>query len=74
MFGIKKSLNVSDERYKLDSTDNLNNSETDISKFIYYAKSEEFISQLEVYIKPNNYPDKKVLILTKGEVDFKEFY
>ena len=74
MFGIKKSLNVSDERYKLDSTDNLNNSETDISKFIYYAKSEEFISQLEIYIKPNNYPDKKVLILTKSGVDFKEFY
>ena len=32
------------------------------------------MSKLEIYIKPNNYPDKKVLIITKSEIDFKELY
>ena len=40
------------------------------SKFIYYGKSEEFISQLEIYIKPNNFTNKKILIVIKSEEDF----
>ena len=30
------------------------------------------ITQLEIYIKPTNYPDKKIVIMTKSQVDFKE--
>ena len=76
MFGKKKALNVSAEKNKGDSIDrDLSNTHSGIySKFIYYAKTEEFISQLEIYIKPNNYPDKKFLIITKSEADFKELY
>lgn len=72
MFGIKKSFTVSNDISKLTDNQNTSNSGAN-SKFIYYADSEEFISQLEIYIKPNNYPDKKVVIMTKSEADFKEF-
>ena len=73
MFGIKKTLTISGEKNKgfLDRDTNLSHSGDD-SKFIYYAKAEHFISQLEIYVKPNNYPDKKVLIIAKSELDFQE--
>ena len=73
MFGIKKTLTISGEKNKsfLDRDTNLSHSGDD-SKFIYYAKAEQFISQLEIYVKPNNYPDKKVLIIAKSELDFQE--
>ena len=75
MFGIKKSLIASSEKSKNDySTDKdfSNSHPVDDSKFIYYANTEEFISQFEIYVKPNNYPNKKILIVIKTEVDFKE--
>ena len=73
MFGIKKTLTISGEKNKsfLDRDTNLSHSGDD-SKFIYYAKAEQFISQLEIYVKTNNYPDKKVLIIAKSELDFQE--
>ena len=75
MFGLKKTLTIiSNEKNKSTTSDNntsLSHSGDD-SKFIYYAKTEQFISQLEIYVKPNNYPDKKVLIITKIGVDFEE--
>ena len=76
MFGLKKSITISNEKSKSDFMDrdiSVSHSGED-SKFIYYAKSENFLSKLEIYIKPNNYPDKKVLIITKSEIDFKELY
>lgn len=75
MFGIKKSLIASSEKSKNDySTDKdfSNSHSVDDSKFIYYANTEEFISKFEIYVKPNNYPNKKILIVIKTEVDFKE--
>lgn len=74
MFGLKKSLTISGEKNKsgtLEKDTSLSHSGDD-SKFIYYAKAEQFISQLEIYVKPNNYPDKKVLLITKIGADFKE--
>ena len=71
MFGIKKSFTVSNDSSKYLDSQNISNSGGN-SKFFYYADKEEFISQLEIYIKPNNYPGKKVVIMTKSEVDFKE--
>lgn len=76
MFGLKKSITISNEKSKSDFMDrdiSVSHSGED-SKFIYYAKSENFLSKLEIYIKPNNYPDKKVPIITKSEIDFKELY
>ena len=76
MFGVKKTLTISNDKNKSDFTDrdiSISHSGED-SKFIYYAKKEKFMSKLEIYIKPNNYPDKKVLIITKSEIDFKELY
>ena len=66
MFGVKKTLTISNDKNKSDFTDrdiSISHSGED-SKFIYYAKKEKFMSKLEIYIKPNNYPDKKVLIIT----------
>ena len=71
MFGIKKSFTVSNDSSKNLDNQNISNSGGN-SKFFYYVDTEEFISQLEIYIKPNNYPGKKVVIMTKSEVDFKE--
>ena len=73
MFGKKKVLKTSSRSI---STDNdLNNSHSgDDSKFIYYAKSDRFISQLEIYVKPNNYPEKKVLVIINNEADFSDLY
>ena len=74
MFGKKKSLKISNEKSENNSMDKdiSNNYSGNDSKFIYYAKTEEFISQFEIYVKPNNYPNKKVLIVIKSEADFKE--
>ena len=72
MFGIKKSFTTSDNDSGLFDK-SLNDSQSGgNSKFIYYAKTEKFITQLEIYIKPTNYPDKKIVIMTKSQVDFKE--
>ena len=73
MFGKKKYITTSLDKNKSNSTDkSINKSSIDDSKFIYYAKTDEFISKLEIYIKPNNYPDKKVLIIINNEADFSE--
>ena len=73
MFGIKKILAISNEKSRSSIEKDSNNSYSgDDSKFIYYANTEEFISQLEIYIKPNNYPDKKILVIIKCEEDLKE--
>jgi len=71
MFGIKKSFTASNDSSKNIDNQNISYSGGN-SKFLYYTDSEEFISQLEIYIKPINYPDKKVVIMAKSEVDFKE--
>ena len=74
MFGKKKVITASLDKNKsiwLDKSTNKSHSIED-SKFIYYAKTDEFISKLEIYIKPNNYPDKKVLIIINNEADFSE--
>jgi hypothetical protein len=76
MFGIKKALTISPDISSksglLDFKEATNSHSENDSKFIYYAKSEEFISQLEIYVKPNNYPNKKILIVIKSEEDFTE--
>ena len=71
MFGIKKSFTASNDSSKNIDNQNISYSGGN-SKFLYYTDSEEFISQLEIYIKPINYPDKKVVIMAKSEVDFKK--
>ena len=74
MFGLKKSVNSSSDKSRSDFLDkDINNSHSvDDSKFIFYAKSEQFISKLEIYVQPNNYRNIKKLILIKNEADFKE--
>ena len=74
MFGKKKILTLSRDKNKSISLDKSTSKSHSIddSKFIYYAKTEEFITKLEVYIKPNNFPDKKVLIIINNEADFSE--
>ena len=73
MFGIKKALTISNDKSRSSIDKDSNNSYSgDDSKFIYYANTEQFISQLEIYIKPNNYPDKKILVIIKSEEDLKE--
>ena len=57
MFGKKKVITASLDKNKsiwLDKSTNKSHSIED-SKFIYYAKTDEFISKLEIYIKPNKY-------------------
>ena len=69
---FKKSFTTSDNDSGLFDK-SLNDSQSGgNSKFIYYAKTEKFITQLEIYIKPTNYPDKKIVIMTKSQVDFKD--
>lgn len=72
MFGKKKILTQSIDKNRSVSTEKeISNSYSgDDSKFIYYDKSDQFISQLEIYVKPNNYPDKKVLVIINNEADF----
>ena len=76
MFGVKKTLTISGDRSSksgmLDYKEASNSHSYDDSKFIYYAKTEEFISQLEIYVKPTNCQNKKVLIVIKSEEDFKD--
>ena len=73
MFGLKKSVNSSTDKSRSDFLDkDISNSHSDDSKFIFYAKTDQFISKLEIYVKPNNYKNIKKLILIKNEADFKE--
>lgn len=78
MFGIKKVLTISNDKSSksglLEIKEVSNSHSGDDSKFIYYAKTEEFISQLEIYVKPSNYPNRKVLIVIKSEEDFGVLY
>ena len=45
--------------------------------YIYYNENPDedyFISQLEIYVKPNNYPDKQILVVVKKDITFEELY
>ena len=71
MFGKKRALSGSINSSIFSDSQNTSNSLGN-SEFLYYTDSEEFLSQLEIYVKPTNYPDKKLVVMTKSEVDFKE--
>ena len=72
MFGLKKSVNSSSDKSRSDFLDKELSSSGENSKFIYYGKTEQFMTKIEIYVKPNNYPNKKELILIRNEADFKE--
>ena len=79
MFGIKKAINLSFNNNNDSETNNQssNYNTNDDLKYIYYEQNDNedlFISQLEIYIKPNNYPDKKLLVVAKKDVNFKDLY
>ena len=80
MFGVRKSINLTDNaasEVNVSSKKTDNKESGDDSKYIYYTESEsddKFISQLEIYIKPNNYPDKKILIIAKKGINFEDLY
>ena len=83
MFGKKKTLNqplnpsINDVSERTSQSDNNNNQINDDEQYIYFNENKEedyFISQLEIYVKPNNYPDKEILVVVKQETTFEELY
>ena len=77
MFGIKKTINLSNNNDFETTNQSSNNNSNDDSKYIYYEqnnKNDLFISQLEIYINPNNYPNQKVLVMVKKDVNFEDLY
>ena len=80
MFGMKKSINLASNNNgevndQQDQSDSYHVS--DDSKYIYYNENDnddQFISQFEIYIRPNNYPDKKILVIVKKDITFEELY
>ena len=70
MFGLKKSINNSENNNLLSDSDPMN--ERSISlKYIFYDNN-NFTSQFELYIQPNNFPDIKLLITIDSESNFTE--
>ena len=80
MFGLKKPININfnpSNEIKEESNQQDNYHISDDSKYIYYNESEnddQFISQFELYIKPNNYSDKKILVIVKKNINFEQLY
>ena len=81
MFGKKKtniltSNNLTNEVNEQSNPSN-NNQINDDADYIYYNENPDedyFISQLEIYVKPNNYPDKQILVVVKKDITFEELY
>ena len=78
MFGVKRtSFSLRDDE---GLTEILNNNvASDDSNYIYYNEndnndSEQFVSQLEIYIIPNNYEDKKILVMIKRDANFEQLF
>ena len=77
---MKKSINLASNNNgevndQQDQSDSYHVS--DDSKYIYYNENDnddQFISQFEIYIRPNNYPDKKILVIVKKDITFEELY
>ena len=81
MFGVKKPINLTFNNTSNEVDDQSNQSDnyhvSDDSKYIYYNENDnddQFISQFEIYIRPNNYPDKKILVIVKKDITFEELY
>ena len=79
MFGVRKSVNLSfDNENEVPDQPVNNRPSGGGANYIYYNQSdvedEQFINQIEIYIKPNNYPEKKILVLVKSEVAFEQLY
>lgn len=79
MFGVRKSFNLSfDSENEVPDQPVNNRPSGGGSNYIYYNQSEvedeQFINQIEIYIKPNNYPEKKILVMVKSEVTFEQLY
>jgi len=81
MFGVKKPINLSFNNSSNEVDDQSNQSDnyhvSDDSKYIYYNENDnddQFIAQFEIYIRPNNYPDKKILVIVKKDITFEELY
>lgn len=77
MFG-RKSINLSFDNDN-DIADNpFSPKFSNNSNYLYFSQNDEdeneFISQLEIYIRPNNYPDKKILIMVKSGITFEQLY
>ena len=77
---MKKSINLASNNNgevndQQDQSDRYHVS--DDSKYIYCSENDnddQFISQFEIYIRPNNYPDKKILVIVKKDITFEELY
>jgi hypothetical protein len=81
MFGVKKPINLTFNNTSNEVDDQSNQSDnyhvSDDSKYIYYNENDnddQFIAQFEIYIRPNNYPDKKILVIVKKDITFEELY
>lgn len=79
MFGVRKSFNLSfDSENEVPDQPVNNRPSGGGANYIYYNQSEvedeQFINQIEIYIKPNNYPEKKILVMVKSEVTFEQLY
>lgn len=79
MFGVRKSFNLSFENENEVPDQPVNSRPSGGgSNYIYYNQSdvedEQFINQIEIYIRPNNYPEKKILVMVKADVTFEQLY
>ena len=78
MFGVKRtSFSLRDDEGLTEILNN--NAASDDSNYIYYNEndnndSEQFVSQLEIYIIPNNYEDKKILVMIKRDANFEQLF
>ena len=77
MFG-RKSINLSFENDNDIGDNPFSPKFSNNSNYLYFSQNDddenEFISQLEIYIRPNNYPDKKILIMVKSGITFEQLY
>ena len=71
MFGLKKSINYTESSSLASGSDSVNERKSN-SKFIFYDNENKFTSQIELYIHPNNFPDKKLLIIIDSNSNFTE--
>ena len=77
MFG-RKSINLSFDNDNDIGDNPFSPKFSNNSNYLYFSQNDDdendFISQLEIYIRPNNYPDKKILIMVKSGITFEQLY
>ena len=85
MFGVKKPINLLVNDSPNEIKIQVNEPDSFVvrreSKYIFFNEDDDkndnkaqFISQFEIYINPNNYPDKNILVIVKKNTTFEELY